>query len=80
VPFVNIDGSGTAIDFDTAYIIEYQSLRGGSGASGYAAPGFKFGGEPAPVVSGSGGGCAAGFGAFALLFSAGAIAVMRGKK
>jgi hypothetical protein len=81
VPFGNIDGSGTAIDFDTTYTIEYQSLRGGSGAAGYAAPGFKFGSEPAPVVSGgSGGGCAAGFGAFALLFSAGAIAVMRGKK
>jgi hypothetical protein len=63
------DAAHSAIIFGAAYIIEYE----GAGVSGYAAPDTTFSARE----SGSGGGCAAGFGAFALIFSAGAIAVMR---
>jgi hypothetical protein len=75
----NVDGSSTALQGGN-YVIEFEGYP--SGASGYTALSSTVieGAPPSPSTPGGGsGGCDAGFGAFALIISAGVL-VIRGRK
>jgi hypothetical protein len=75
----NVDGSSTALQGGN-YVIEFEGYP--SGAYGYTALSSTIieGADPGPSTPGGGsGGCDAGFGAFALIISAGVL-VIRGRK